>query len=271
MRDLASLLPGDGADSEHALALCIRLTRRDGIAHGFTTADVSLFRDGLVFDATAGLDVSAIVLADAGTPHLLELSLPLEAGWSLGADISNGALDEATVTVQIYDRDRRDVAPVILVDGLVGEGSLVGDRYTIEVARRHGDLAGPPTIRTSPECRARLGDTRCGVPLRKYTELVRVLARPDDRRIELPPRAYGPSALLNGRVRVIEPKSGSTEYRIVSNDGVVVTLDRSHSAVAGDLVEIRPGCDKRLATCVEIFDNVLNFRGEPHLPGAAAR
>ncbi len=38
-------------------------------------------------------------------------------------------------------------------------------------------------------------------------------------------------------------------------------------AIAGDVLRIQPGCDKRLATCREKFDNRLNFRGEPHIPG----
>jgi uncharacterized phage protein (TIGR02218 family) len=36
---------------------------------------------------------------------------------------------------------------------------------------------------------------------------------------------------------------------------------------AGDLVQISEGCDRMLATCAGRFGNVLNFRGEPHLPG----
>lgn len=35
----------------------------------------------------------------------------------------------------------------------------------------------------------------------------------------------------------------------------------------GDVVAIYPGCDKRLVTCSSRFNNVLNFRGEPHIPG----
>ena len=34
-----------------------------------------------------------------------------------------------------------------------------------------------------------------------------------------------------------------------------------------DLYRIWPGCDKRFATCRDKFDNVVNFRGEPHVPG----
>jgi uncharacterized phage protein (TIGR02218 family) len=35
----------------------------------------------------------------------------------------------------------------------------------------------------------------------------------------------------------------------------------------GDLFAVTMGCDRRLATCKARFDNVVNFRGEPYLPG----
>jgi len=40
-----------------------------------------------------------------------------------------------------------------------------------------------------------------------------------------------------------------------------------YAPLGGELVEITEGCDKMLATCAGRFGNVLNFRGEPHLPG----
>ncbi len=36
---------------------------------------------------------------------------------------------------------------------------------------------------------------------------------------------------------------------------------------AGDAFTIRPGCDKSFATCRAKFDNAVNFRGFPHVPG----
>lgn len=35
----------------------------------------------------------------------------------------------------------------------------------------------------------------------------------------------------------------------------------------GDTYSMRAGCNKALATCIAKFNNVLNFRGEPYLPG----
>jgi uncharacterized phage protein (TIGR02218 family) len=34
----------------------------------------------------------------------------------------------------------------------------------------------------------------------------------------------------------------------------------------GDTVRLVAGCDKTTETCHAKFDNILNFRGEPHIP-----
>ena len=36
---------------------------------------------------------------------------------------------------------------------------------------------------------------------------------------------------------------------------------------AGDTFNVTAGCDKRFATCRDRFDNAVNFRGFPHIPG----
>ena len=60
-----------------------------------------------------------------------------------------------------------------------------------------------------------------------------------------------------------------TSKAILRSQGTELTLrDLPPFAPAiGDLVEIREGCDKSLATCSGRFANAVNFRGEPHLPG----
>ena len=35
----------------------------------------------------------------------------------------------------------------------------------------------------------------------------------------------------------------------------------------GDAFTVTAGCDKRFSTCHDKFDNVVNFRGFPHIPG----
>jgi hypothetical protein len=45
-------------------------------------------------------------------------------------------------------------------------------------------------------------------------------------------------------------------------------LPMGYAIESGDLFRLHPGCDKWLDTCIERFANVLNFRGEPYVPGA---
>ena len=35
----------------------------------------------------------------------------------------------------------------------------------------------------------------------------------------------------------------------------------------GDVFSVSPGCDQSLAMCQDRFHNVVNFRGEPFIPG----
>ncbi len=51
----------------------------------------------------------------------------------------------------------------------------------------------------------------------------------------------------------------------------VVTIElwqrMAGSLSVGDAFQITAGCDKQLATCKSKFDNAVNFRGFPHMPG----
>lgn len=51
-------------------------------------------------------------------------------------------------------------------------------------------------------------------------------------------------------------------------DGVLTLFQRPyHVPQEGDRFVLHPGCDKRRATCKTKFGNILNFRGEPDVPG----
>jgi hypothetical protein len=55
-----------------------------------------------------------------------------------------------------------------------------------------------------------------------------------------------------------------------SSSTIKLFLPMGFTIESGDKLRLYPGCDKRLATCRDKFNNVVNFRGEPHIPGADA-
>ena len=52
-----------------------------------------------------------------------------------------------------------------------------------------------------------------------------------------------------------------------SNSRLELFLPLSFTIAVGDRFRVYAGCDKRLTTCINKFDNVVNFRGEPYVPG----
>ena len=62
--------------------------------------------------------------------------------------------------------------------------------------------------------------------------------------------------------RAIEVKSWTQ-----ATSQIELLLPPGYPIAPGDTFRIHPGCDKRLDTCSDRFANVLNFRGEPYVPG----
>ena len=48
---------------------------------------------------------------------------------------------------------------------------------------------------------------------------------------------------------------------------VVITVTDAGGATGSDAFTVTAGCDKRFQTCHDRFNNVVNFRGFPHIPG----
>lgn len=51
---------------------------------------------------------------------------------------------------------------------------------------------------------------------------------------------------------------------------IALHLPMAELVQVGDKLSVYAGCDKQVNTCQAKFNNVLNFRGEPHLPGQAS-
>ncbi len=62
---------------------------------------------------------------------------------------------------------------------------------------------------------------------------------------------------------------GEVKFHRRSGTAILIELwqDMAKAVTAGDDFLIRAGCDKQLSTCRAKFDNVVNYRGFPHIPG----
>jgi uncharacterized phage protein (TIGR02218 family) len=250
------------------IAFCWRLERRDGIALGFTTHDRDLARGGLTYRAAPGMLPSAISVSDGFRSESLDIQGALTSDAISAADLAAGRWDGASVFVFMVDWEAPDGESFAVARGELGEVSVKANVFEAELRGPAALLDAPVAEQTSPECRALLGDKRCRVDMAGRTRLTRIAAVAAADRIEVEEAAAG-NEFGGGRLRWLGGANSGLESPVLRSDGAVLTLYEPPAFVplAGDLVEIVEGCDKRLETCAARFGNALNFRGEPHLPG----
>ena len=250
------------------IALCWRIERRDGVAIGLTDHDRDLVIDGIVHRAAPGMTPSAIKRSDGLDADTMDIKGALTSAAICERDLLAGRWDGARVRLFAADWSGTDPTRVPLGEGTIGAVETDRGAFTAELQGASVALDRPVVEATSPECRAELGDRRCRVAMagrRRFARIVSVEARTVTLDTPEPiANAYGA-----GLLRWIGGANSGLESAIVRSDGVTITL-RSEpplSVAAGDLIELREGCDKSLATCADRFGNALNFRGEPYLPG----
>lgn len=256
---------------EHALttiAFCWRLERRDGVALGFTTHDRDLAIDGLVYRAAPGMVPSAITIGDGLDAGGLDVSGALTSDAISADDLAAGRWDGAAVYLLAYDWDGGgDALP--LARGTIGDVTVKGGGFEAELRGPAALLERPVVEQTSPDCRAELGDRRCRVDMAPRTLVTAIVEVPDETVVLVAQAAPETGAYAFGRLRWLTGPNSGLDSAIAASEGARLTLREPpfRPPTAGDLVELREGCDKLFATCSGRFANALNFRGEPHLPG----
>lgn len=248
--------------------LCWRLVRADGVALGFTTHDRDLVIDGLAYRAAPGMLPSAVSVSDGFDADSVDVKGALSSDAITAADLKAGRWDGAALTIFMTDWEAPGTEVLHVARGTLGEVSVEGEAFEAELRGPTAALDAAVVEQTSPTCRASLGDKRCRVDMAGRVRLTRVVSA-DGAVVTVDGAEPVAGAFGFGRLRWIGGANSGLVSAVRGSDGAAVTLREPplFAALAGDLVELSEGCDRRFETCVARFQNAANFRGEPHLPG----
>jgi uncharacterized phage protein (TIGR02218 family) len=154
--------------------------------------------------------------------------------------------------------------------GWLGEVSLVKQQFVAEVRGLTQRLSQTIGELYSASCRAAFADSRCKINPTTYTvvgTITNIISNQefkDSSRTEV-------SGLYNfGKITFTSGANIglSMEVKEFINGGkIILALPMSYNIIVGDNYSMVQGCDKTLATCANQYNNVVNFRGEPHVPG----
>lgn len=259
------------ASEATTLALCWRVVRADGVALGFTTHDRALMLGGLAYRPAPGLKPSAIEASGGEDGHAMDVAGALSDAALSEVDLERGRYVGADVTTFLVDWEQPEAGTLELASGRIGDVEARDGEFVAELRTPLAELRATPIELYSPECRARLGDRRCRVDLSRHTSMTTVQAVEGTLTLVMAAPLGAGDALRYGRLRVLTGAAAGEEREITESVDTRASIDDPIAGLGqGARIEVRAGCDKRFATCRDRFTNTLNFRGEPHVPGADA-
>lgn len=275
MKTVSAGLAAHLASETTTLATCWRIVRGDGRTFFFTDHDTDLLFDGDLYKARSGYSRTAVTNDAELAVDNLDVEGVFDSDEIAETDLRAGLFDHAEVRIFLVNWADLSQGALRLRRGWFGEVTLSEQGIfrtelrgmTQALSQRIGEVY-------SPECRADLGDHRCKVPLDPLTRtgsVTTVTSRTTASvSIDGDPVAAG---WFDGGVLTWETGDNAgraCEVKTFDGSDLSLFLPQPFAMAVGDTFRVVPGCDKRLETCSARFDNVLNFRGEPYLPGQDA-
>ena len=277
MKSVSAELAAHLAGPVTTLATCWRITRRDGVEFFFTDHDRDVVFEGNTYKASSGYSRTAIANDSTFGVDNLEVEGVFNSAAIMEEDLRAGLFDGAEVRIFLVNWADTGQGALRMRRGWFGEAVLTEQGiFRTELRGLAQALQQKIGELYSPECRADLGDARCGVDLEVWKRDGTVATVTDGTLftavIDAPEAVDGWFA--GGVLTWVTGANAGRSIEVKSWTEVTGTIElflpAGYAIQTGDTFRIHPGCDKRLETCITRFDNILNFRGEPYVPGADA-
>lgn len=253
------------------LATCVKLTRKDGVIMGFTDYARDLVIDGITYEAKSGYSATTVTSSSGLAVDNLDIEGALSSESITEADLTAGKYNFAEIEIFQVDYTKPQAGKNILKAGTLGQVSRGDNAFKAEIRglaqmaqRNIGELY-------SEDCRADLGDSRCKVNMTPYTHTGSITAV-GEKTLTLninKPTDYFSHGIIIGltgantgvRMEIVEHTNTS------GSDVITTFLPLPYAVAIGDTFKLQAGCNRKIVTCRTRFNNYLNFRAEPGIPG----
>jgi uncharacterized phage protein (TIGR02218 family) len=270
-KTISIALKAHHAQETTTLAWCWKVTRRDQQVFGFTSVDKDLEIDGVTYEAAAGITPSAIENRLDGSVPNLELASLLDSDRITEADLLAGKWDGATA--QIFEVNYADLTQgsMLLHVGMLGQVVVGASSFRAELRGLAQRLQQSVGRVFAAACDANLGDARCKVDLAPLTVTGTVDLLNSRRIFGDTGRSEVEDWFGAGVVTWLTGANADLSMEIAQfhvGGGFVLQLPMPNDIAIGDTYSMVPGCRKRRTEdCGVKFNNVVNHRGFPDVPG----
>ncbi len=287
-RSIPSALQNALNSRSTTLCLCWKAVRKDGTVFGFTDHDVDVTFGGVTFEAATSFTGSAIEDQLGLAVSNVDLMAALSSDGITDADLEDGRWDEANITIYAVDWTDPVNGHAIMVKGTTGQVSSGDLAFQAELRSLGQHFAQYIGTLCQENCASNMFDTGSGLeggcnfaqPAAVDGVIATVTSRTSFSVTAAGTFPDGTKGALSGgyfaygTVTFVDDVTGGANHGIsrevfTSTESLnfVTLLPFPEDIAIGDAVKLQFGCDKTLQTCVQNFNNILNFRGQPYVPG----
>lgn len=262
------------------LAMCVKLTRTDGTVMGFTTYDHNIILangDGTFqnYDPSNSFEPTAIRQEASEGVDNVEIAGILKSSAITDADIRAGKYDGASIQFMLMNPRSANDGVVYLTTGTIGEVTFRDSSFSVEIRSLTQALTQQIGDLFSPTCRVKqLGDSQCKIVLAPF-QFARTIAVIDSiYQIEVVDASvtgyytYGRVIPVTGANSGLNISREIKSHTFAAGNAVILLQEAfPYAFTVGDSITLEAGCDRQVSTCINRFANLVNFRGEPFIPG----
>lgn len=250
------------------LATCWKLSLRNGQVIGFTDHQENIKIDEVIYHAQA-VNNSSIISSNSLSIDNLEIEGILTSDLINHIDILANKYDFAKLEIFSVDYLNVNAGKVILKKGYLGEIRINNQQFIAELRGVTERLTNNIGESYSDNCRAEFGDYRCKLKLTDFTKnssITKVISNNefiDDQLLERD------GYYNNGIIEFISGKNQGVRVEIINYfaNKITLSIPTIYNLEVNDQYLIQNICNKTISNCAKQFNNAINFRGEPNIPG----
>lgn len=266
------------AGTVQTIALLWKVTWLNGTILGFTSHQENIsgttlggVHTGVTYEASTGFDPRAIrQTADLSVPNMNVVGF-LRSPTITDEDLIAGKWDFATVEVFICNYKDLSMGAGQLSRGTLGQVRTGRVNFEAELRGMIQRLQQTFGRIIQPDCDAIFGDARCGIALGPITVAGAITAVTSRRIVADTSRSeatgYFTYGILTFTSGLNAGLSGDVKAFTSGTDVIEFFLAFPYDIAQGDTYSMTPGCDRSFPTCISKWNNAVNFRGFPHVPG----
>lgn len=272
MRNLSPAMLAHMQGQTTTLCTCWHLIRQDGVELGFTDHDTDLTVDSLLYKSATGFTATTVESKADLSVDNVDLDGVLSSDDISETDILNGRYDYAEVEIFMVNFEDLTQGKIYVKRGRMGEVRIVRSQFTAELRSLSQHLQQRIGELYTPSCSAILGDARCKKNLAAFTFTGTVSSITDRSKFKAAALTQAAGYFTGGEITFTSGGNDDLRMEIKEFEGtqVVLALPMPNIIEVGDTFTIKAGCDKTSGTCRAKFNNLINFRGFPDIPGIDA-